>query len=131
MKKFAEKPDILGLGLSRPWQGALLGIFSVLFISALCGTTGFHSYAVGFLFPGYLVFLQIDPLTGFLPPVLASLLHFFAILLVFGVSGIVPATIGSLIISERLRRRNAGIVLLAIYILLWIFSSFAYHILSD
>ena len=35
MKKFTEGSDPLGLGLSRPWEGAVLGFLSFTFIVVL------------------------------------------------------------------------------------------------
>ena len=130
MKKFVEEPDFLGLGLLRPWQGALIGILSALFLGAL-SWIGFFPLVVGLLYPGYLVFLLIDSLAEALPLVLAIPLHYVAIILGFGVSIIFPATLGSLIISKRMIYRTSGILLLVMHIALSIYLTFFFFVLYD
>jgi hypothetical protein len=52
MKKLAEGPNFLGLGLSRSLEGAVIGILSTLLIGLLCWGTGSKSFGLGFLYPG-------------------------------------------------------------------------------
>ena len=130
MKKYVDEPDFLGLGLSRPWQGALIGILAALFLGALAWT-GFFPLAVGLLYPGYLVFLLIDSLAKALPLVLAVLFHYVAIILGFGVTILVPATLGSLIISKRTIYRTSGILLLVIHIALSMYFSLFFFVWYD
>jgi hypothetical protein len=47
MKKFTEEnPNLLGLGLSRRWEGALIGILSVLAVSLLCWGAGYTPFVL-------------------------------------------------------------------------------------
>jgi len=47
MKRFTEEnPNLLGLGLSRRWEGAVLGILSVLAISLLCWGAGYTPFVL-------------------------------------------------------------------------------------
>lgn len=132
MKKFVEEPDFLGLGLSRPWEGALLGILSALFVIILGWNIGFfYFFAIGLLYPSILVFLLIEPLTNALPPFLAGPLQFVAFFLGFGLSMIIPAISGSLIISKGIMRRTSGIMLMVIYLVLCIYFSIFLPILRD
>lgn len=47
MKKFTEEnPNLLGLGLSRRWEGAIIGILSVLAVSLLCWGAGYTPFVL-------------------------------------------------------------------------------------
>ena len=95
MKKLAEEPNLLGLGLSRRWEGVIIGILSTVFLGLLCWGTGSKSFAAGLFYPGYLALLTLESLTHALPSILAGPLQVLAALLGFGLSLIMPAIIGS------------------------------------
>jgi hypothetical protein len=131
MKKFAGEPNLLGLGLSRRWEGVMIGILSTVLIGLLCWGTGSKSFATGLFYPGYLAIMTVESLTNALPSILAGPLQFLVALSGFALSIIIPAIIGSLIISKRTIARTSGIILLVIHTALWIFFSFFFHIMAD
>jgi hypothetical protein len=47
MKKFTEEnPNFFGLGLSRRWEGAIIGILSILAITLLCRGAGYTPFVL-------------------------------------------------------------------------------------
>jgi len=131
MKKFTEEPNLLGLGLSRSLEGAIIGILSTLLIGLLCWGTGSKSFGLGFIYPGYLALMIIESITNVLPSVLAGLLQLLAVLLGFALSITLPAIIGSLIISKQIIVRISGVILLVVHGALWVFFSFFFRIMAD
>jgi hypothetical protein len=91
MKNFVEEPNLLGLGLSRRWEGAVIGIFIVLLLSLLGRGADFPWLTAAFLFPGYLVAFIVGSPTS----------HLLGVLILFGISSIPAAIIGSLIVSKN------------------------------
>jgi len=114
MKKFAEESDLLGLGLLRPWEGAIIGFLLFTLLTDLSWIS--NSPLLGLLLlPGILtesLFHVSTPPESLHSLPLVSKILFWGI--DFGVSAIPPTILGSLI---RLNKKF-GIALLFVYTLI-------------
>jgi hypothetical protein len=61
MKRFAEESGLLGLRLSRPVEGAVIGFFLFTFLIALLWISPVKPLAALLLWPGYLLLLLSEP----------------------------------------------------------------------
>ena len=92
MKQFSDDPNLLGLGLSRHWEGAIIGGLAVLLVGLLCS------------------------MSAWLP------------FMLFAISSIPAALIGSLIVSKNTKQRTFGIALLLAFIALSVY--FVFNLLA-
>ena len=114
MKKFAEKSDLLELGLSRPWEGALVGFLSFTFLVVLFWM-GNRTLLSLLLWPGVSTLqLILRPKSLDSLPKLASKILFWGSM--FGVSAIPPTILGAVLRPIIRSNLKFGMALLLAYI---------------
>ena len=101
--------------LSRPLLGALIGILSFLLIEVIFWSTNLFTGFIILISPGILTAWTIIPSSMQWSTSIG--LRILSYSIIFGISAIPPAVLGSFIISKEKEPRSAGIVLSIIYII--------------
>jgi len=127
-----ETPESKLFGLPRPLAGALIGFLLFLFVSALAWNANVVILQAILLLGGQVFYFVIRDLANMptnMTNVAHRVLYYF---IVFGVSSIPYAILGSLIFSKKSTSKSNGIFLLVIYFLLSIcIGTLAYAFAQD
>jgi hypothetical protein len=103
-------------GLPRTTTGVLIGVLIFLLVEAIFRITNLFTAFIILLSPGVIVAWMTIPRTIAWGGSITAMLINYSVL--FGISSIPPAILGSLIISDKKETKSKGIILSIIYLII-------------